>query len=349
MIPIENIYFLLCYAWNRFDEGDMSEVAALECESAADLLASVLLRGVSRLMRKGLDRGYIPREDILSTVRGRIDVGYTGRHGLHRMGRALCRFDEFEHDVPHNQILKSTIRRLLHVRELDSAIKEKALGIYRRLPHITLTPFNPSAFRRLTLHRNNGSYRFLLHVCELIASYTMPEERQGSYHFREFLRDEKRMAYVFQQFIFNFLAQEQPEFDVKVDKLEWPAEELEGHEGEKGKLPSMETDISVRSSQRTLVIDTKYYSDILVSKRGWEPKVHAGNLYQMHAYLSSLETPPLRSLPDSIAEGMLLYPTNGTEVDLAWKIRGHTVRVRTIDLGQHWRTIRKSLLEITGP
>ncbi|MFZ4440870.1 MAG: hypothetical protein ACOYOS_20850, partial [Syntrophales bacterium] len=65
----------------------------------------------------------------------------------------------------------------------------------------------------------------------------------------------------------------------------------------------------------------------------------------IHTYLSSLEG---KSYPDNMAEGLLLYPTNGYQVDLAWNIRGHTIRVKTLDLGLDWRNIRKSLLEITG-
>ena len=85
--------------------------------------------------------------------------------------------------------------------------------------------------------------------------------------------------------------------------------------------------------------------DVLKSKYGGNPKVSSANLYQIHTYLSSLEA---KGYPDNVAEGLLLYPTNGYVVDLAWNIRGHTVSVRTLDLGCDWRSIHKTLLEIVG-
>jgi len=347
MIPIENIYFLLCYAWNRFDEGEMADMASIDFKNGLDLLACVLYRGASRLLRKGLDRGYVEREETLGFIHGRIDLNYTVLHGLHRKGRARCRFDELIHDVLHNQILKSTIRRLLYAENLDGSIKEKLRGIYRRLSGIREIRLNPAVFSRVDIHKNNRYYRFLLHVCELIVAYTIPDEHSGTYRFIDFLRDEKLMWRIFQQFVFNFLVKEQSTYNVEAECLKWPAEPI--HPGRKEDLkflPAMYTDISLRSSRRTLIIDTKYYVDALKeSKYGGKPKVSAANLYQIHTYLSSLE---IKDYPDNNAEGLLLYPANGYEVDLAWNIRGHTIRVRTLNLGLHWRSIRKNLLDITG-
>jgi 5-methylcytosine-specific restriction enzyme subunit McrC len=82
----------------------------------------------------------------------------------------------------------------------------------------------------------------------------------------------------------------------------------------------MYTDISLRSAQRTLIIDTKYSVDALTLKYGGKPKVSADNLYQIHAYLSSLEE---KAYPDNAAEGILLYPANGYTVALAWNIHNH--------------------------
>jgi len=346
MIPIENIYFLLCYAWNRFDEGDMSEMASIEFKNSLDLLACVLYRGVSRLLRKGLERGYVEREETLGFIHGRIDLGYTVLHGLHRKGRARCRFDELIYDVLHNQILKSTIRRLLYAENLDGALKKKLGGIYRRLSGIQEIQLNPAVFSSVAIHKNNRYYAFLLHVCELIMAYTIPDQHKGTYRFIEFLRDEKRMAHIFQQFVFNFLLKEQSTYNVKAESLAWPAEPIgPGRQEDLKFLPAMYTDISLRSIHRTLIVDTKYYVDVLSSKYGGKPKVSSDNLYQIHTYLSSLE---IRDYPDNVAEGLLLYPANGYVVDLAWNLRGHTVHVRTLDLGLCWRDIHKSLLNIIG-
>ncbi|MBI5102825.1 MAG: 5-methylcytosine-specific restriction endonuclease system specificity protein McrC [Nitrospirae bacterium] len=346
MIPIQNVYFLLCYAWDRFDEGDMKEVSSTDCRNIADLLATVLCRGVSRLLKKGLDRGYVEQEKIINTVRGRIDIGYTARHGLHQRGRVLCRFDELEYDVLHNQIIKSTLRLLLRLEELGGKNMHDVWGLYRRLTDIGETDLSAATFSRITFHRNNGDYRFLLHICELIATYALPEEKTGSYRFREFLRDEKRMSYIFQQFVLNFLSRElakkQIRCTVKAERLDWPAEAIDDDRiGDLDYLPAMFTDVSLHFPDKTIIIDTKYYADALKSNQGGAPKANAANLYQINAYLNSLD-----DSPDGEAEGILLYPTNGTDIDLAWRIHDNIVRVRTLDLGRHWHEIHVNLLGI---
>ncbi len=346
MIPVHNIYYLLCYAWDHFEEGAMSDVAASDFYNVADLLASVLCRGISRMLKKGLDRGYLEQEEVLPTIRGRIDVSFTVRHGLHHRGRALCRFDELEYDILHNQILKSTLRRLLKLPSLNPEISNQVRGVYRRLANIQEIPLTPSLFKRTTIHRNNRYYRFLLHVCELIATYSLPDEKTGGYRFMDFLRDEARMARLFENFVRNFYAKEQREYCVNAERLGWPVEvAAEGREADLNYLPAMYTDVSLRSATRTLIIDTKYYYEALTSKYGGAPKVSSGNLYQINTYLSSLE---LNDFPDSAAEGLLLYPTNGYDLDLAWKIRGHKVSVKTLDLSQDWRKIHGQLLDIAG-
>jgi 5-methylcytosine-specific restriction enzyme subunit McrC len=346
MIPVQNIYYLLCYAWNHFEEGDISDVASSDFDNVVDLLASVLCRGTGRLLKKGLDRGYLEQEEVLSTIRGRIDVSFTVRHGLHHRGRALCRFDELEYDILHNQILKSTLRRLLQLPGLDSKISNQVRGVYRRLTNIQDIPLTPSLFKRTTLHRNNRYYRFLLHVCELIATYSLPDEKNGGYRFMDFLRDETRMARLFENFVRNFYAREQREYCVNAERLSWPVElAAEGREADLNYLPAMFTDVSLRSTTRTLIIDTKYYQGALTSKYGGAPKVSSGNLYQINTYLSSLEP---NAYPDCAAEGLLLYPTNGYDLDLAWKIRGHRVGVRTLDLSQNWQLIHQCLLNMVG-
>ena len=242
MIPIENIYFLLCYAWNRFDEGEMADMASIDFKNALDLLACVLYRGMSRLLKKGLDRGYVEREETLGFIHGQIDLNYTVLHGFHRKGRVRCRFDELIHDVLHNQILKSTVRRLLYVENLDCSLKEKLRGIYRRLSGIQEVRLKPTVFSCVTIHKNNRYYRFLLHVCELIVAYTIPDEHRGTYRFLDFLHDEKRMWHIFQQFVFNFLVKEQSTYNVRSECLAWPAEPIDSGRREDLKfLPAMYT------------------------------------------------------------------------------------------------------------
>jgi 5-methylcytosine-specific restriction enzyme subunit McrC len=49
-IPIQNLYYLLCYAWDRLDERDIVAVDAAGVTSLADLFARVLINGSNPLL-----------------------------------------------------------------------------------------------------------------------------------------------------------------------------------------------------------------------------------------------------------------------------------------------------------
>src|SRR5688572_18297637 len=93
-IPIRNIYYLLCYAWDRLEEGGLVDISELDSTELADLFAMVLLNGTHHLVRRGLDQGYVAQQADLRGVRGRIDIGITARRLMAPHGRTYCHFDE---------------------------------------------------------------------------------------------------------------------------------------------------------------------------------------------------------------------------------------------------------------
>src|SRR5262249_44905902 len=107
-IPVENLYYMFCYAWGRFYEGKSLYTGATISSSVTNLLAKVLGNGVERLLRKGLDRGYVERSEELARLRGRIVVSESVGRNLFASARACCSYDELSYDVLHNRILKTT-------------------------------------------------------------------------------------------------------------------------------------------------------------------------------------------------------------------------------------------------
>src|SRR4051812_45812088 len=125
LIPIENIYYLFCYAWNLFEEAQSIPLGATPSPDLPNLLARVLLAGTRALLRRGLDRAYeLDREDI-PTVRGRLDLGSTLRLYARNARRLHCEFDELSHDVPHNRILKASLKRLSRAATLSPKLAQE--------------------------------------------------------------------------------------------------------------------------------------------------------------------------------------------------------------------------------
>ena len=92
--------------------------------------------------------------------------------------------------------------------------------------------------------------------------------------------------------------------------------------------------------------ECKYTEKLFHSRFGAE-KLRSEHLYQLCSYLRNLEHNA--AAPDRIAEGILLYPTVGRVLDVAYRLHGHWVRIRTLDLNLPWTAIENQMLELIEP
>lgn len=196
-------------------------------------------------------------------------------------------------------------------------------------------PVNSRSFRMIQLDRNSSFYRFLLNSCELVHSARIPEEGAGRYRFRDFLRDERKMAYLFQYFV--FLRLERRDLNVQRENIPWRMDSLP--DGTRSLLPQMQTDISIRASTRKIIIDTKYYRKTLSKHHGSE-RIRSDHLYQLLSYPANIRE------PGESVEGILLYRLVDRESKEQYSILGMTVRVETLNLAQPWNSLRDTLSQL---
>ena len=336
-IPIENIYYLFCYAWNRFEEAQSISVGAVSSPDLPNLLGRVLLNGTRVILRRGLDRGYQDRQEEIATVRGHIELGASLRLQARNVRRLQCEFDELSHDLLHNRIIKASLKRLARAPSIERSLAHDLQMLARRMPDVTDMWLERSAFARVQLHRNNAYYDLLMKVSELAFDCLLPDQRGQGFIFQDVMRDERKMARVFEDFVRNFYRAEQTEFAVEPLTIPWDADRPSG---ESSRLPNMRVDVYLRSAKRRIIIDTKYYANALQSYHGTE-SFHSGNLYQLFSYLRNAAGSDQAF--DGV-EGMLLYPCAGAPLDDQFVIQGHPVRIATVDLSLSWRKIESRLL-----
>jgi 5-methylcytosine-specific restriction enzyme subunit McrC len=342
-IPIANIYYMFCYAWDRFEQAKATSVGAEASPDLPNLLGRVLLGGVRHLLRRGLDRGYQSTVEELATVRGRIGLNATLLLRAQHVRRLSCEFDDLSHDVVHNRIVKATMLRLAGVKGLERDLAHELRAMSRTLADVRDARLARSEFARVQLHRNNAYYDFLLRVCRLAFDLMLPTSDGSGYQFEDVLRDERKMALVFEAFVRNFYRSEQKLFRVAPLQLDWDATPLSVDKA--AGLPQMRTDIFLTSPSRHIIIDTKYYAEALQERFGTST-FRSENLYQLFAYLKNAE---VRGPDFASAEGMLLYPATGERIDARYRMQGHDVRIATVNLDQDWRDIRAELLALIAP
>lgn len=349
VIPIATLYYFLCYAWNRLPEPAVLQATeATPFHRPLGLLAQVLLHGTRRLLKTGLPRTFQPRQEELTSLRGRVELAPTLGRGLLAQGRAICSFDELSPDAPLHRLLVQTLAALAQASDLPLALRRELIQVRHRFP-ASLTaaiavPPSAATFRELRRQRPSSQEAFLLHVCELVWLTALPGPTAGGRsRFTDFRRDEVLMARLFEQFTRNFFRREQRHYRVYAETIAWQAEATQPHALDL--LPTMLTDTTLEAPDRKIILDTKYYAAAL-RPRYDRQRLIAPHLYQLYAYLQNQQPAPEQAL-----EGILLYPAGHgpaatQDVDLRYTLGGHPVRVVTLNLHQPWPGIAADLLAL---
>ena len=80
MIRMKNVYYMLAYAYQTLNEEGFSSVKSEDFENVHDLMAAILIRGVSNQIKRGLHRDFVRQTEILGNLRGKIDITSSVKH-----------------------------------------------------------------------------------------------------------------------------------------------------------------------------------------------------------------------------------------------------------------------------
>ncbi len=337
-VPVRNIYYLLCYAWDRLEARDLIDVGAVSGNRIENLLGSVLSHAVADLIRRGLDRGYVPFEEEGRRLRGKLLLSEVVKRSLLPRGRVVCHIDELSHDVPHNRLIKAAMAALVGLPRLDQELRVGLGSLGRRMDTVTDVELTSAAFRNVQLHRNVGRYAFVVNVCSLIARSLLPDEKTGGKRFHPFTTSEQQMGLLFQAFVRNFLQREQDVFQVSGRSVPWDIDPADGSDC--SWLPQMLVDVMLTSSDRRVVVETKYYATPYRRHFGTR-KLISGHLYQLLTYLSQLH-----ATPGPAPVGVLLYAGAREQQRLDYRLGVHKLLVRSVDLNRDWRDIHRRLISL---
>lgn len=341
-IPVENLYYLLCYAWDKLDEAELTPVDSEACETLQDLLAKVLVSGTQRLIKQGFHRNYQEQVEETGSLRGRIAFAPSLRQLSWTKGRMVCEFTELSYNTLPNRILKTTLRNLLYTEGISEAHKDEIAGILHHLHEVTPIRISSKLFGRIQYHQNLRYYRFLMNICQLVHESLIPKEGNGESQFRDFLRDHKKMAAMFEEFVFNFYKRES---DLKVGKstYSWQGVTAASEEA-KALIPTLNTDVELLKGNGLTILDCKFYHEAFTSNRDTQ-RFKTANLYQLYAYIMNRQIKD----PKLNISGMLLYPETEESFCHRFKLQGHPMCIASINLNQPWQGIHKDLLEIASP
>lgn len=337
-IPIRNIYYLLSYAWDQAGYGSDVLLGTDSFEDVDNLYAALMDISLGNLYKRGFRSEYHEKHEAIAGIRGKLHLSETLKSGLFSKGKTWCEFDEFSVDNNLNQIIKNAIRVLLKSKSLSH---QNILNLRQHLSRFSEVSDIGSVQiqqTKIRFNAHNIQYRFIVELCNLIRRSISISQDTQEIHLRSFIENETEMFRIFESFVLNFYKRELSGVKVGRDsRLKWSVETQSDLFAER--VPELNTDISIFYTDETLVMDTKFYVDALVSNRGYKKKYRREHLSQLMEYLRISEREYGKS-----ARGMLLYPTVGEDVNDSGKIEGFQISICTVDLSKEWSEIRKRLL-----
>jgi 5-methylcytosine-specific restriction enzyme subunit McrC len=325
---------MLSYAFQVLKQQGYKSLETEEFHNMGELCAAILCKGISLQLKRGLGKEYIPETDILSGIRGKVELVDSIKRNSFQKRQLTCSFEEFTENSRMNQILKTTMLVLVSSEINKSRKKElrKLLVFFTGINQLDVHSIN----WHFQYNRNNQNYRLLMGICNLVLKGLLQTNTEGKSKLMDFL-DEQRMSRLFEKFILEYYRKETPQIKAHASQIAW---QLDDDFSEM--LPIMQTDITLSKREKILIIDAKYYANTIQTRYD-KQTLHSANLYQIFTYVKNKEA-ELKEIPHEVS-GMLLYAKDNTDpyLDKTYLMSGNRISVKSLDLNLDFLSIRKQL------
>lgn len=335
-IPIRNIYYMLSYAYDFIENGELNKYGDEKFDNMFEMLSLLLIKGFNSQIKTGLYKEYTDTNDDLLYIKGKINITKTISNSLRGKNTINCDYEEYSINNIFNQIIKSTFL-LLKKKKLSDNIYKKIDGCLNYLIQVdTIKLDNSFSWDSIIYNRNNKMYKMLIDICYLINDSLLINEDNGK-NVANIYFDENKLAKLYEKFIFEFYKKEVPDCIVSYQK-KFNYQDITGNIVDF--IPSLFTDILITKGGITLIIDAKFYQNTLNSNEFFtKDKLHSTHMAQLYTYMNNI---PL----NNTISGMLLYPTVSYEFNKYGTIQGKKIYVNTINLNENFETIKEKMLNI---
>lgn len=344
-IPVRNLWLLMFYASELRHLGEQKAGSERPPDELPDLVAELLCHLVARRLRKNLSRSYVSEEAVLTRVRGRIDHLKIARRRLMERGQVACQFEELTLDTPRNCYVRAALSHLSSL-VADSELRKSCRMLAGQMLQLGVTGLVPTRAQIMNerFGRHDAEDRPMVTAARLAFELKIPTEQSDTLRLLKPNEDHNWLRRLFEKAVAGF-------YEVTLAprgwlvlpsrRHSWPTEDATA--GITAILPGMETDIILENpgQERRIIIDTKF-AEILRGGQYNQRRLKSGYLYQLYTYLRSQEGQDAMA---ERAEGLLLHPSVGYELDEAVTIQGHRMRFATVDLADDTAEIRRTLLQ----
>lgn len=334
-IPIRNIYYMLSYAYQTLSLSEYKNMDTEQFKNISDLYAEILSIGIPVLIRGGLSKDYVSIHESSTVIRGKLDINSTIKTNALISKKVAVIYDDFSQDILVNQIIKASLLFLSRTSKISRQKRRQFHGLLPYFSKVSNVELHPKLWKKVVYNRQNIRYQFILDICRYLYEELLFDESNSSDMQHE-LNDEQRLSSLFEKFVFAFYKRES-HYSISHPQIQWGIDN-DFYDA----LPIMQTDLVLQANNKTLIIDTKFYSENMSMKfEGGAAKQKSSNLYQIFTYVNNWTRKP-----DELVAGMLLYAKTTAEIQPQhnYHIKGNPFYVISLDLSQDFISIKKDLI-----
>jgi len=335
---IKNIYYMLAYACQNLSMDEFNGVASEEFDNIHNFYANIIIIAVEMQVKRGLYRDYVPREEVLSGLRGRISVAETIKRNTQLYGKLACAFDEFTEDSAHNQILKCVIMSLLRHEDVEPEPRNTLRRLSMYFTYVSDIRLSEIRWDALKFHRSDTSYSHLMGICRFIVEGLLLTMESGEHKLAKWVSSEEKHV-LYEKFLLAYYKRHHNEYSPGSYSIDWNIDN-----GVKSDyLPKMKPDIILKNNDgKKLIIDAKYCKEATQVNIKNNRKVYiSDDLYQIYAYVKNSDKGEIGKVA-----GVLLYAMTDEEHNEELPIDGNRISIKTLNLNQAWDRIKKQLDEL---
>lgn len=331
---------MLSYAFQVLKEQGVKDVDVESFDNVSKLCAEILIKGVSRQLKRGLAKEYVNASEELPGIKGKIEITETMKEGSYLSKKLVCSYDEYTEDFKMNQILKSTMQLLLHA-DIFAEQKRRLKNLLMYFNNVEETDLMRVDWN-IQYNRNNLSYQLLITICYFVVKGLLQTTTDGSTKLMDFL-DDQRMSRLYEKFLLEYYRYHYPKLLPNASMIQWQLDQ----EGDSN-LPVMKSDIMLHKENDYMIIDAKYYSNTTQVNYD-KHTIHSGNLYQLFTYVKNKEY-ELTNTEHKPVVGLLLYAKTDEDIqpDGKYLMSGNEISVKTLDLNKSFKEIEKQLQSIVS-
>ena len=237
-----------------------------------DIFINMFLEELSKLIKNGIKRGYIPKKENSNFFRGKLLINKHINNNFIHKERFFVKYEEFTTDRPENRLIKSTLNVLRE--KTNSRHLQKNLNQYLFIfDNVGFSKNYESDFSKCRYNRKMKDYQLLLEWCSIFLKEKSFLSQKGQNIAYSLLFPMER---IFEDYVAYSIKRHKMffDFDIEVQEKNYSLFDIP-------ERFYLKPDIVLKKDKQKILIDTKWK---ILDEESSNYGISQSDMYQMYAY-----------------------------------------------------------------